>query len=132
MGEQERNVVRAFAERRQAQRDDGEAIIEVFAELAFLDHLPEVAVRRADETQVQRDRAMRAEPLDRAGLEETEDFHLRGGVDLPDLIEEEGAAVRGFETSDAAFVRPGEGALLMAERAPTRGGWPGWRRNAPP
>ena len=115
MGEEQRNVIGAVAERRQPERHDGKAVEEVFAELAFLDHLLEVSVRGAHETQVERDRTMRAQPLDGTRLQEAQELHLGRGVDLADLVEEQGPAVGGFETAHAALVSAGEGAFLMTE-----------------
>src|SRR5205085_5329942 len=43
-------------------------------------------------------------------------FHLRAGIDLADLIEEDRAAARLLETPDPAFVRTGERAALVSKQ----------------
>ena len=58
---------------------------------------------------------MGTEALDGACLEEAQELDLSGGIDFPDFIEEEGAAIRRFEATHAPLVRPREGALLVTE-----------------
>ena len=41
----------------------------------------------------------RAEPLDLAVLEDAQELRLKGGVELADLVEEEGAAVGELEAA---------------------------------
>lgn len=48
--------------------------------------------------------------------EGAQQLHLGVGVDLANLIQEQRATVRQFETSDAALLGTGEGSLFMAEQ----------------
>src|SRR6185503_8721375 len=80
-----RQVPEARAERGHFERDAAEAVVEVFAELAALDHRLEVAVRRADDPAVRADRRGAADALEGALLEDAEQRDLRARRDVADL-----------------------------------------------
>src|SRR5262249_21385894 len=110
------NVLLAVAERRQLQREDAQAVVEVLAK-RLLAHGPEqVAVAGRQDTHVHLDRGGAADPVDRPLLQHAEQFRLGVSGQLADLVEEEGAAVRQLEAANAAGDGPGEGALLVAEQ----------------
>jgi hypothetical protein len=69
LGEQA-DIVSAFAQRRQVDRDHVEAIIEILAKLAFANRLFNVAVRRGDYTDVYRDVVDPAHPAKRPLFQE--------------------------------------------------------------
>src|SRR5262249_55664705 len=57
----------------------------------------------------------RAEPLDLPILQDPEELRLEGGLELPDLVEEECPLVRELESAGVCLGRPGERALFVAE-----------------
>src|SRR5262249_39930211 len=75
----------------------------------------EIAVGRRDDADVDLDGAIAADALHLALLEDAEELGLEPEVELPDLVEEDGAALGLLE--DAAVLPDGAGerALLVAE-----------------
>ena len=57
----------------------------------------------------------RAQPAQAAVLQHLEELGLQAAAHLADLVEEERAAVGGFEQPELAFAGVGEGAALVAE-----------------
>ena len=110
-----REVADALAERRDLERDAAEAVVEVLAELAALDHRLQIAVRRADDPAVGADGGRAADALERALLEDAEERDLRARRDVADLVEEERAALGHLEAAAAARGGARERALLVAE-----------------
>src|SRR5690349_12353266 len=108
-----RNVVRALAEWWQMQRDDVESVVQIGAEVPRLDLLFEVAIRRGDETRVDRNRLRCADRNHLAVLEDAEQFDLRRGRRLADLIEEEGARRGGRKQAFFVFDSACEGSLYV-------------------
>ena len=113
---EERDVLGAGAERRDEDRHDVDPVVEVLAERALPHRLGEVAVRRRDHPHVHADVARAADPLERLLLEETEQLRLQRRAHVPDLVEEDRAAVGQFEQSLLPRPRVGEGAPLVAEQ----------------
>ena len=71
---------------------------------------------RRDHAHVHGERLHAADPLEAALLEHAQHLGLRVGRHVADLVQEDGAAVRGLEAADAARVRARERALLVAEQ----------------
>ena len=88
-----RDVLAPIAQRRDLDRDHVEAVEEVFAESPFGDARPQVAVGRGDDADVDLERLVAADALERPLLQEAKELHLRRRRDLADLVEEERAAV---------------------------------------
>ena len=72
------DVLRPLAERGNADREDADAVEEVFAEEALGDELVEGPVRRRDDPDVDLDRDRAADPVERALLEHAQELGLRG------------------------------------------------------
>ena len=83
---QSRDVLATDAQGREHHREHVEAAEEVLAELARLDKLPKVAVRRGDEPRLDGHDALAAVALDDARLEDPDELLLRlhrAGVSMP-------------------------------------------------
>ena len=91
-----------LAQRRQADGEDGEAMIEVFAQPPLGHLLGEVAVGGGHQADIDLDGAGAADPLEAALLEHPEELGLERGVELGDLVEEQGAAVGQLEPPPGA------------------------------
>ena len=100
VGQQE-DVVLPLAERRQEDREDVDAVVEVLAEKSRLDERLQVAVGGGDDPHVGLDRAIAAHALELALLQDAEQLDLHGGREVADLVEEERAAVGLFDAADA-------------------------------
>ncbi len=114
--EQERgDVVDAFAQRGQAQREPVQAVEEVFAE-ALGAHLGlEVLVRGGDDLDVDRTLVAGAHGAHAPVLEDAQQADLRGGGHVGQFVEEEHAAVGADEVAELAFDGAGEGAAPVPE-----------------
>ena len=115
VGEQQ-DVGLALAQRRHEDREHVQAIVEILAEIAGGDGLFEVLVGGGDEPHVRRDRLGAAQPLELALLQDPQQLHLRGEVELADFVEKERAAFRQFEASLLRRVGAGERAFFVAEQ----------------
>ncbi len=113
---EQRDVLGALAQRRQRDREDVEAVVEVLAERLLADGLEQVAIGGGDDPDVDLDRRPAADALELALLEDAEQLGLGLQGQLADLVEEERAAVGQLEAADAPGDGAGEGALLVAEQ----------------
>ena len=113
---EQRGVTLAVAQGRNLDDDLGQSIVKVFAEVAGLDLRLEITVRGADDAHIHRDFLATADALDLALLEETQQLGLQRHRQVADLVEEQGAAVRGFDLAECLLHGTGESPLLVAEQ----------------
>src|SRR5438094_2931179 len=113
--DQRGDVVGSLAQRRDVDREDVQAVVEVVAEALLLDQPGQVAVRRGDKSDVDLDRPGAADTLELLLLEDPEELRLELERDLAHLVEEERAAMGHLEASDLLRDGPGERAPLVAE-----------------
>ena len=90
---EQRNVVAPLAQRRHAQPHDVQAVEEIFAEAPGSHVVFEIAVRRRDDSHVDRLHGRAADHRHRAFLHEAQQLRLHFERQLADLVEEDGAAV---------------------------------------
>jgi hypothetical protein len=98
---------------------DGEhaqPVVQVQPELALVRPGIQVAVGGGEQAHVGADRLAAADALERLLLQDPQELRLGRQRHVADLVEEQGAAVGLLEPADAAALRPGEGALLVAEQ----------------
>ena len=115
MRRERQDIVAAFAQRRQVNRNDVETVVEVLAKAPGLDLLKRVPVGGADQAHVDLETAIAADRLDRPGLGEAQQLGLQGGIHVADFVQEQGAAVGQLGGAVARRSRAGVGALGMAE-----------------
>ena len=116
MVDEERDVVRTLAQRRHADRNHCQAVIQIVAKRAVRDHLLEVPVGRRDDANVHLNRTGLADLVDLALLQHPKDLHLKQHRQLADLVEKDGSAVGGFELPALVADRAGERSPLVAEQ----------------
>ena len=104
-----------LAQRRHADLDHVEAVVQVLAELAGLHLGAEVLVRRAQQAHVDRQLGDRADRPHRALLDRAQQLRLHRQRQVADLVEEQRAAVGRLEEAFAIVHRAGERALAIAE-----------------
>ncbi len=93
--DEEPDVLGAFTKRRQRDREDVQAVVQVRAKLAAPHHLEEILVGRRDHSHVHRQRpAAAAEPLDLLLLQRSQQLRLELERQVADLVQEQGAADR--------------------------------------
>ena len=113
---QEDHIPLPFPQGREGHQDDPQAKVKVFPEAPFLHGLFEIAVCGRNDAGIHLDLLPAADPFDHPLLQEAKQLHLEGQRQLADLVQKEGAPIGHFEAPLALDVRPGEGALLMAEK----------------
>ena len=101
-------IIKAFAQRRQKDRHDVQAIKQVFAKIIFFDHFLKIAVGRRDHARVRRDFAIAADGYELSLLQHAEQLHLHIGFEFADLIQKNCTFVRRLEFADLAFNSSGE------------------------
>ena len=115
MLDQQRNILPAFPERGDLQRNHVEPVEQIFPELPVFHHLLQVPVGCRDHAGVGRNGLRSAEPLKRAVLQNPQQFDLDMQRDFPDLIKKDRSAFRQFEPPLAHLHRAGERAAFVAE-----------------
>ena len=110
------DVVDALAERRQADRYDIQAIVEVLAKQALPDHLTEIAVRRRHDPDIGLDGRTAANHGVFAFLQHAQQAGLGVHRHIADFIEEKRAAFGLLEAAGRARHGTGESPLLVPEQ----------------
>src|SRR4051812_37035385 len=96
--------------------DDVQPEIEVVSKFSFSHKLLEILVCRRDQANISAKSLVSPHPFEGALFaDHPQQLYLGARVDLADLVEKNGAAVRLFEAPNPAFVRAGEGAAFMPE-----------------
>src|SRR3569832_910313 len=109
------DVFTAFAQRRQVDANDIEAMKLVFTEQTGLYALFEVLMRGGDDAYVDLDRRLAADAIELAVGEHAQQPRLALGRHVADLIEKQGAALLLFYASSARGGGAREGAAFVPE-----------------
>ena len=110
------HVFAALTQCRQAQADHIQAVVQVFAEHAFLDALLQVLVGRSDHAHIGFDSAVATHAVEMAIRQDAQQTGLQIERHVPDFIEEQGATVGLLKASATRCLRTGEGSTLMTEQ----------------
>src|SRR2546428_121787 len=113
--DEERDVAPPIAERRELDRHDVQAIVEVLAEAPLLHERLEISVGRREHAHVDADRVGPAHALDRALLEHAQELRLELDRHVADLVEVERPPVGELELAELPLLRVRERAALVAE-----------------
>ena len=95
---------------------DGEPMIKIRAEASGFQFRIEIAVGRRDQTNIDANRSIRAEPLHFSLLDCPQQFGLKRRRQLADFVEKERAAMSNLEFSRAVAHRSRKCAFYMAEK----------------
>ena len=114
---EKQHVLGALTKRRHRQRDDIQAIEEIFAKPSGLDLVLEDAIGRGDETHVGLPLARFAEPLVRPVVEKSQQAGLRIRRQLADFVQEQRATFSFLHLARDIGNRAREGALCDDRRA---------------
>jgi hypothetical protein len=110
-----RDIVRALAERGQANFENVQAIEEVLAEEALTDAFGQIDIGGGDNPDIEAHAFVAAEALDLAFLENAQKASLKADGHIADFIEEDGAIVGGFEFAGARLEGAGERSFVIAK-----------------
>ena len=116
LAHQQRNVLDALAQRCHLDGEDVEAVVQVLAEAALLDHLLEVLVGGRDDAHIGALGLIAADSLEGALLQHAQQLDLHRQRHIADFIEEQRAPVGQLEAPRPAGDGTGERALLVAEQ----------------
>ena len=111
----QRDVLFSILQRRQVYLDDAESEVQVLPELSCFHHGPQVPIGRRDDPHVRLDDPVAADTLQLVGLQNPEQLRLHGQLELADLVQEDGAAIRLFKAALVLGLGAGEGPLLVPE-----------------
>src|SRR2546421_4543913 len=111
------DILLARTQRRHGDAHDVKAKIKIIAKFSLPHHLLKVLVRCRDPPDI-RAQGLRATNAFKGALlaHHPKQFHLGARIDLADLVEKNGAAIRLLKPSDSPFVRAGKGAALVAKQ----------------
>ena len=113
--QQQRDVLRPLAQGRQVHVHHVQPVVQVLAKLARLDHLLQRTVGRRDHAQFHAVQLGASDASELLLLKQAQQLDLRLWIQLADLVQEEGPAVRGLDQSLATPRGSGEGSALVAE-----------------
>lgn len=108
-------VFHAFSEGWEVEFDHGEPVVKIFAEIAGGHHRFQISVGGGDDAEGDFFRGVGTDGFDFLLLDGAEEFGLHGEGEVAEFIEEEGAAVGGFEDAFFVVCGAGEGAFEVAE-----------------
>ena len=109
------HVFAAFAQRRNLNRKNIEAIVEIAAKFAVGDEAREVAIGGGHDADVDGLRAIAAEAFELLLLQNAEKFRLEFERNVADLVEKERAVIGELEAADFLIDRAGKSAAFVAE-----------------
>ena len=129
MPRQRRHIFAAVAQRRHENGKHVQAVIQVFAELAFARQFGKIAVGGGDDAHVHLDRTLGADRIDFAFLQRAQQLDLHVEAQFADFVEEQCAAIGFLELAQMLVGRAGKRALSRGRTGSIRSGSPEWRRN---
>jgi hypothetical protein len=112
---QRADVLLALAQRRHADGDDIQPVIEVSAKPAVRDLFLEVAIRRHDDARIHAERASATHAVELLVLQHLKELRLKARVHVADLVEEDGPLVGQLELAGLLGVSSRERSLLVPE-----------------
>src|ERR1043166_1493980 len=113
---QHRQIALALLQRRQHDRKDEDAVIEILPESAVADLLFEVAMRGHHHAHIDSNATGAAQTLDLALLQHSQQFRLHHAVHVADLVQKQRPAVRLFELAQVTRSRARKRSLLVPEQ----------------
>ena len=115
MADEQRDVLAPFPQGGQEDRDDVQAVVQVFPESALADHLHEIRVGGGDDADVDTDRPVVSDALELAFLQHPQQLRLQGGAHGADLVEKQRPLVRRLQAALPGRDGVGVGAADVSE-----------------
>jgi len=114
--DQKRNIVFAVTQRRQVERQNSQAVVEILPELLGLDQFGQIFVCGRNDSCIDLDRLIASDALDFTFLENPQQLRLEGRSRVGNLIEKNRPAVRLFEQPSLVDHGSGKGPFHMPEQ----------------
>ena len=115
MSGEQKEVIAAVAQRRNGERDGGNAEVEIFAKEFFPDADGEIAIGGDDDADVDFDGLRAAHAFEAAFFEDPQKLGLAGEREFADFVEKQRAALGHFDFAGLAIAGSGERAAFVAE-----------------
>src|SRR5262249_47882014 len=115
VGEQE-DVLAAFAQRRDPDVEDVNAVVQVLSEYALRNRAEQILIGRGDQTRVHLDGPHATEAKKIALLQDTQELRLRHQRHFRDLVEKQHAAMCQFHLPRLRLLGAREGPALEPEQ----------------
>ena len=114
--DQQQNILGPLAQRRNTDRKNVQAIVEIRAELLLIDQSFQVPVRCGDQPRIRTKRARAPQSFKLALLQDAKKLRLQFERNLPDFVQENGSAVRQLKPPDALRDGARERAFFVPEQ----------------
>ena len=88
MQHQQRNIAGSITQRQNADRDDGQPVIQIGAECSLFHHLTRIAIQGADDLRIHRDGFVGSNHFEGLVLDDPQQFWLDVQGDLADFVQE--------------------------------------------
>src|SRR2546422_8767284 len=111
-----RNIFAAIRTRKKVHAEDVNSVEQVAAKMTRLDGVFDAAIAGAEDARLQAPLFFVAQAAEAAVLKPLEEFGLKDGIQIGDLIQQKGSAVCHFHAARLGSVGAGEGALLITEQ----------------
>src|ERR1700692_2672534 len=121
--QQHQNVVLPFAKRGNLDREYIQPVVEVRAKCTVSNGGVQIAIRCSYYADINLDGLRAADAFEFTFLQRPQECNLSVQRQLCDFVEENGASVRQFKSTEAALHRPGERALLVAKEFGSNQRW---------
>src|SRR6266481_10131744 len=115
MRRQQWDVFLALAQRWHFNREDAQAVIEIFPKPPVENHVSQIVIGGSNHAHVGAAGPVVADWLEFAFLENAQQFGLRLGREIADLVEEQSAAVGELKASHSILQRSAEGSLDVSK-----------------
>src|SRR6188472_850445 len=112
---QEWDILTAFTEWRKKERNNVDAVVEVFSKLPFSNEVVKILVRRRHNADIDLDRLNPADSHKFSLLDDAQELRLCDRTQVADFVQEQRSAVCQFELSDAASCGIRERPLFVTE-----------------
>src|SRR5258705_1959532 len=113
---QQRNIINAFAQRRNLNREDIQPIKKVHAKSTVVNFPFKIFVASCDDANVRLDRSVSPDAFKLSFLQHPQESHLYLRAQLCNLVKKDRAAVGRFEPADPLMQRAGESSFLVPEQ----------------
>src|SRR5579859_4320814 len=97
MFRQGHNVFTTLTQRRNAQANLAQAMVQIVAELSGLNHLLEILIGGGDDSNVNRHFSCSAQPIVRDAIQNPEKLYLHPRFKLAHFVQEQSSVMRQFE-----------------------------------
>ena len=112
---QQRNILPPFAQGRQMNSDQVDAVEQVFAESMFTDHLRKICIGGTYDADIHFSRTAVPQHFEGLVLQNAQQFYLATEIQLSDLIQEDRSPVGHFKPADAVCNSIRKGSFPVTE-----------------